>query len=97
MSEQKVFPISVNAAAKKHSIPQRTLSRWVAQGRITVLVRPERRGQKMLVDEVSVIAAAQHHRTYWRKVLPAGQPNPKLPFRYCPYCGQTLTDHPKPA
>ena len=93
MPEGNAAPIAVNAAAKKYGIPQSTLSRWANQGRIKVLIHPERRGQKMMVDEVSVIEAARHHRTYWRQVP---QKKPLLPFRYCPYCGQVLTDHNKP-
>ena len=58
--------ISVNAAAKKYLIPQSTLARWAAQGRIRVLVRPERHGQKMLVDEASVVLARQAYTPYWR-------------------------------
>jgi len=97
---QEEYPaaaISVNAAAKKYGIPQRTLARWAAKGRIKVLVHPERHGQKMLVDEISVIAAAGHYRPYWRPVSPTDDESSPAPYRYCPYCGRRLTDHPKPS
>jgi len=67
MTQQKETPISVNAAAKKYGIPQRTLADWAAQGRLKILVRPERRGQKMLVDEGSVILARQAYIPHWRR------------------------------
>lgn len=59
-------PISVSAAAKRYLIPQRTLADWAKRGRIRVLVHPERRGQKMLVDEASVVLARQAYTPYWR-------------------------------
>ncbi len=76
-------PLSVNAAAKKYGIPQRTLARWAAQGKVKVLVHPERRGQKMLIDQASVLKAIQKQYN-----LP--------PFRYCPYCGHLLADQEEP-
>jgi len=60
-------PISVNAAAKKYGIPQRTLADWAAKGRIKVLVHPEKHGQKMLVDEASIVLARQAYTPYWRQ------------------------------
>lgn len=69
-------PISVNAAAKKYGIPQRTLANWAEQGRVRILVRPERRGQKMLVDEASVILARQAYTPYWRQGQPRALPMP---------------------
>ena len=59
-------PISVNAAARKYGIPQQTLSDWARRGRLKVLVRPERHGQKMLVDEASVVLARESYRPYFR-------------------------------
>ena len=59
--------ISVNAAAKKYGIPQRTLALWAAKGRLRILVRPERHGQKMLIDEASVIMARQAYTPYWQQ------------------------------
>jgi len=67
MTQYQETPISVNAAAKKYGIPQSTLARWAAQGRIKVLLRPERHGQRMLVDEGSVILARQAYTPYWRQ------------------------------
>jgi len=67
MTQYQETPISLNAAAKKYSIPVQTLSRWAAQGRIKILTRPERRGQKMLVDEGSVMIARQAYTPYWRQ------------------------------
>jgi len=81
--------LSVNAAAKKYGVPQSTLARWAAKGRIKVLVHPERHGQKMLVDEASVVAAIEHTR----RNLPRGNPSklaPPPPLTYCPYCGKPL-------
>ncbi len=77
--------LSVNAAAKKYGIPQRTLAKWAAQGRIKVLVHPERHGQKMLVDEASVLLARQAYIPYWRQ----GQgKNLPLPLKF--------SDNPEP-
>ena len=59
--------ISVNAAAKKYGIPQRTLADWARRGLVKVLVYPERRGQKMLVDEASVVLAREAYIPHWRK------------------------------
>jgi len=59
--------ISVNAAAKKYGIPQRTLARWAALGRLRVLARPTRPGQSMLVDEASVVLARQAYIPHWRQ------------------------------
>ncbi|MBA7494210.1 hypothetical protein ES702_04783 [subsurface metagenome] len=89
MPEEKVYPISVNAAAKKYGIPQSTLAKWAAKGRITVLVRPERHGQKMLVDETSVIAALDHRKHYLPRANPGQLTQPPL-IKYCPYCGKPL-------
>lgn len=58
--------ISVNAAAKKYGIPQRTLADWVSKGRLRVLKYPERHGQAMLVDEASVLLAKQAYTPHWR-------------------------------
>lgn len=81
--------ISVNAAAKKYGIPQSTLAAWARRGRVKVLVHPERHGQKMLVDEASVVAAIEHTR----RKLPRPNPTPLAPappLHYCPYCGKPL-------
>ena len=95
--EYQEYTISVNAAARKYGIPQSTLARWAAQGRIKVLAQPGKRGQKMLVDEASVIHAAQHGRSYWRRVRTIHEPaDPPPPFRFCPYCGRPLNDQEKP-
>ena len=67
------IPISVNAAAKKYGIPQRTLADWANKGRLKVLAYPERHGQKMLIDEASVLLARQAYIPHWRgegKTLP---------------------------
>lgn len=59
-------PISVNAAAKKYGIPQRTLADWAHRGRLKVLAYPEKHGQKMLVDEASVVLAREAYIPHWR-------------------------------
>ena len=79
--------ISVNAAAKKYDVPQSTLARWASKGRVKVLAYPERHGQKMLVDEASVVAAIEQTRRYLPRVNPGQQP---FPYPYCPYCGKPL-------
>lgn len=63
-------PISLGKAAKKYSISKMTLSNWAKDGRITVLQRPERHGQSLMVDEGSVILAREAYTPYWRKNEP---------------------------
>jgi site-specific recombinase XerD len=58
-------PISLGQAAKKYLVPVQTLSRWAEKGELTILKRPERRGESMLVDEGSVIIAREQHRKAW--------------------------------
>lgn len=83
----QAMAISVNAAARKYRVPQSTLSRWAARGRIKILVRPEKHGQKMLVDERSVIAAIESRQRYLPRFSNDHQ-NPLI--KYCPYCGKPL-------
>ena len=47
-------PISIGKASKKYSVPKMTLSRYVKQGKVKVLVMPGVRGQAMMLDELSV-------------------------------------------
>lgn len=55
-------PISVNKAARKYGLPQRTLAAWAARGELTILKQPAKKGEAMLVDEASVILARENHR-----------------------------------
>lgn len=69
-------PISLGKAAKKYNIPEQTLSRWVEKGILTVLRRPERRGQALLVDEATVALAAFQRTPYLRRAAAVGPGSP---------------------
>lgn len=59
-------PISLGKASKKYDIPVSSLSDWVARGELTVLKKPELRGQPLLVDEASVVLAMVSRKRGYR-------------------------------
>lgn len=57
-------PIGVRESARKYGLPSTTITEWASSGEVTVLVQPGRRGEKLLLDELSLQHRLRDYRPH---------------------------------